>query len=140
MNWGMKIVVGLAVFMSFIVGLGIYMVSKNTDTLEDSDYYERSLTYDDVYIRKQNLVDNKAKPTVAVRADTLYIGFQSAPNSGELRFKRPADARLDQTLTFDTKTKEYVLPLSSFVKGSWSLEIHWTGAAKDYVSTHPIYL
>ena len=46
MNWGLKIVIGLATFIVFIVSMGIYMVSKDTDSLVDNDYYEKSLSYD----------------------------------------------------------------------------------------------
>ena len=42
--------------MLFIVCAGVYRVVKNTDSLEESDYYEKSLTYDHVYAERQNLL------------------------------------------------------------------------------------
>lgn len=46
MNWGTKIALALALFMALIVSFGIYMVSKDTDSLVAEDYYERGLNYD----------------------------------------------------------------------------------------------
>ncbi len=46
MNWGVKIVIALALFMVLIVSFGIYMVSTDTDSLVAEDYYERGLNYD----------------------------------------------------------------------------------------------
>lgn len=46
MNWGVKIVIALALFMALIVSFGIYMVSNDTDSLVAEDYYERGLNYD----------------------------------------------------------------------------------------------
>lgn len=36
----------LALFMALIVSFGVYMVSKDTDSLVAEDYYERGLNYD----------------------------------------------------------------------------------------------
>lgn len=139
MNWGLKIILGLGTFIVFICGAGIYMVSKNTDSLEDEDYYERSLAYDEVYQRKQNLLKDEARPMVAVKNDTLYISFRQLGNQGELVFKRPSDSRLDVTLPFATKSTHYSLPVASFAKGSWRLEILWRQSDTPYISDHNLY-
>jgi|SRR5690606_338620 hypothetical protein len=139
MNWGLKIVLGLGIFIIFIVSAGIYMVTKNTDTLEDEDYYERSLSYDEVYQRKQNLLDDHARPTVSVKNDTLYITFSRPHNRGELIFKRPSDNMLDVALPFVTESQYYRLPVGSFTRGSWRLEISWQQDGTPYTSDHNLY-
>jgi len=139
MNWGWKIVFGLGAFVLFIAGAGIYMVSKNTDTLEDTDYYEKGLDYDQVYREKQNLEDDAARPQVSVRGDTLHIRFHNAENRGELAFKRPSDGSLDITLPFATRSPDYQLPVATFKKGSWSLEIRWQGNGTAYISNHRLF-
>ena len=140
MNWGMKIVVGLAAFMIFIVSVGVYMVSRDTDTLLDDDYYEKGLTYDDVYQRKQNLVDDGAKPALKVDRDTLFITFVQYDNKGEIFFRRPSDGSLDQKIPFATSTNVFALPIASFSKGNWSLEITWESNRKPYVDTRPLFI
>lgn len=140
MNWGMKIVVGLATFMLCIVAAGIYMVSKDTDSLIEEDYYERGLSYDDVYERKQNLVNDQAKPIVKIDKDTLFVRFTNAKNKGELVFKRPSDGSLDKTIPFYTASEVFTLPISTFSKGNWSLEISWESDNNTYIDTRPLYI
>ncbi|NGM66656.1 FixH family protein [Sphingobacterium sp. SGR-19] len=139
MNWGLKIVLGLGAFIIFIVSAGIYMVTKNTDTLEDEDYYEKSLSYDEVYQRKQNLLDDHARPTVNVRNDTLYIMFSKPHNRGDLIFMRPSDSMLDISLPFVTEGQDYRLPVDNFKRGSWRLEISWELNGIPYTSDHNLY-
>jgi len=139
MNWGTRIAAGLGAFMIFIVGTGIYMVTKNTDTLEETDYYEQSLDYDQVYRGKQNLEDDRARPQVRVNGDTLYITFKTAENRGELVFKRPSDGSLDLTLPFATRSADYQLPVDSFKKGSWKLNIRWQSNGTPYISEHNLF-
>jgi len=139
MNWGLKIVLGLGTFIIFILSAGIYMVTQNTDTLEDDDYYERSLSYDEVYQRKQNLLDDHARPTVRVQNDTLYITFSQPNNQGDFIFKRPSDKLLDRSLPFVTKSPCYRLPVANFTKGSWRLEISWVQDGTAYTSDHNLY-
>lgn len=46
MNWGTKIVIGMASFMAFIIVLATLMIRSNPDPLVDEDYYEKGLNYD----------------------------------------------------------------------------------------------
>lgn len=140
MNWGMKIVVGLGTFMLLIASAGIYMVSKDTDTLVDDDYYEKSLLYDDVYDRKQNTVDDGVKPRLQLYGDTLAIIFVEAMNKGELSFKRPSDGTLDLKVPFYTASNVFKLPLSTFLKGNWTLEITWENKKRSYTDSQSLFL
>ena len=106
MNWGSKIILGLGSFMLFIVVTVIYMVSKDSDTLIDENYYETSLSYDEVYNSKQNLIRDNAKPILKLESDSLIIQFIAAENSGNISFKRPSDGSLDQVIPFDVKGLE----------------------------------
>lgn len=139
MNWGVNIVIGLGACMLFIMGAGAYMVCKNTDTLEDTDYYEKSLSYDAVYALKKKLLQDHAEPSIRVMADTLCIEFTQADNAGQLNFKRPSDNRQDLTIPFATAEYIYRLPLATFVRGSWQLEISWKSGETSYLSDHHLY-
>ncbi|WP_437918281.1 FixH family protein [Sphingobacterium sp. LRF_L2] len=140
MNWGLKIIIGLGTFMLFIVSAGIYMVTKNTDTLEEADYYEKSLSYDDVYQQKENLLKDKATPAILIREDTLWIDFRKSNNQGQLIFKRPSDSSQDLTVAFETVGSIYKLPVSRFAKGNWQLEIAWKRSGRAYISDHNLFL
>lgn len=136
MNWGFKIFFSLGFFMICIVCAGIYMVSQDTDTLIDEDYYEKGLNYDEVFEKKQNVISHQAKPTIKVERDTLYIEFTKNANRGKLIFKKPSDGSLDMELPFQTKSHSYQLPLQSLKKGAWNLEIVWEQDGSAYVADH----
>ena len=125
MNWGIKIIIALALFMTLIVSFGIYMVRSNTDTLETSDYYEQGLEYDSVYRRRQNLLRDAVKPVLSVAADTLTIQFAKAGNRGQLHLLRPSDQAQDRTLPLDVSGRYFRLPLATFASGLWQLQLEW---------------
>lgn len=62
MNWGTKIVITLALFIALIVSFGVFMVSKDTDSLVAEDYYERGLNYD-----RLRAVDSALRPKDTVQ-------------------------------------------------------------------------
>jgi len=133
MNWGTKIFLSLAVFMLCIVGAGLYMVSHNSDSLEEDDYYEQGLNYDQAYEKKQNVLNMKETPTIELRKDTLYIHFVSKVNRGKLLFRKPSDNNLDKELPFQTTGNLFTLPISSFDKGKWHWYVDWENAGKDFL-------
>ena len=140
MNWGYKIVFGLGAFMLFIIGAGIYMVTHDSDTLVESDYYEKGLNYDETFHKKENLLNDHAKPRIQVLKDTVLIQFSSSVNKGNLNFKRLDDKNQDQQLPFYTNSNQFKLPISSFKKGNWNLEIDWVNSSKSYISDHAVFI
>lgn len=140
MNWGWGIVVGLGAFMLFIVGSVIYMTSQDQDSLEESDYYERGLHYDEVYTLRENLNKHDAKPTVSIEQDTLRIYFTRGDNNGKMTWKRPSDGSLDRTVPFVTSTGVFKLPMVSFERGNWQLELRWESNAVPFLSEHVVHL
>ena len=140
MNWGTKIVAGLGSFMLFIMASGIYMVTKDSDTLIDDDYYENSLNYDEVYNRKQNLIIDDVRALISQHLDTLVIVFSSEGNEGELILKRPSDGSMDRVIPFLSNTTSLKLPIVEFQKGNWSLELRWQNNGKNYIQSQAFYI
>jgi len=140
MNWGNKIILGLGSFMLFIVVSVVYMVTKDSDTLIDEDYYETSLSYDEVYNSKQNLIRDNATPVLTMQNDTLNIQFVGTENKGNITFKRPSDGSLDKTIPLYTKESEFKLPISTFTKGNWTVEISWKQGENSYVHNQSLYI
>lgn len=126
--------------MLFIIGAGIYMVSHDSDTLVDADYYEKGLNYDETFHKKENLLHDHAKPNVKLLKDTLLIEFSTSINKGKLNFKRIDDNTNDQQLPFYTEGRLYKLPINTFKKGNWNLEIDWVHSGKSYISYHAVFI
>lgn len=140
MNWGNKIVVGLGAFVLFIVGSGIYMVTKDSDSLIDENYYEKSLAYDTVYEHKQNVLEDNAKPIIRVTKDSLHILFVGEGNTGTLTLKRPSDGKLDKSIPFKSEGSEFDYSTTDLTKGNWIVEIYWKRGNKDYWYSQPVFI
>ena len=140
MNWGYKIVLGLGTFMIFIVGAGIYMVTNDSDTLVETDYYEQGLKYDETYHKLENLQKDNARPGLKISNDTLHLTFKNLENKGYLIFQRMDKNDQDKKLPFASNTQNFNLPLSSFPKGKWKLRIDWMDENESYISDHEIFI
>lgn len=140
MNWGVKISLVLAVFMIAIVSAGIYMVSRDTDTLEDYDYYEQGLQYDAVMEQKQNLLKHGAVPTLSVAADSLFIEFVKPGNAGQLLLRRPSDRSEDTVVAFDVSGTVYQLPVAELSRGLWEVKLEWASNGTLYLHEQRIFI
>lgn len=140
MNWGVKIFLALAVLMTAIVCAGVYMVSKDTDTLEDGDYYEKGLMYDERYGRRQNLQEDSAQPEISTAHDTLSIRFTKGDNKGDILLRRPSDQAQDVNIPFVISGDTFRLPLNTFSRGAWQLLLEWESDGTPYYYEMNLYL
>ncbi|RZM21604.1 MAG: nitrogen fixation protein FixH [Pedobacter sp.] len=124
MNWGTKLIIGMLLFMSFIVVLGVLMFRSETDALVEKDYYEKGLKYDEDYVRKVRVETDHAKPSISLRDKTLSITFHTE-STGNVKMMRSANKELDRQVNFHTTNKNFNLDISGFAGGPWKLLISW---------------
>ena len=78
MNWGTKIVLGMAVFMLFIIGMVVYMFKiHGNDALVEEDYYEKGLNYNQEYKAKENTLNDGAEPDIKITDSQIIIQLQA---------------------------------------------------------------
>lgn len=140
MNWGMKIVIGMALAMSSIVATGIYMVSKDTDSLEEADYYEKGLNYEQAYEKKENVVRYQRKVTLDLLGDSLHISFAEVGNKGIIELLRPSNRSLDQQIPFATSKSSYTVPMGNLKRGVWHIKLSWESNTRSYFQEENLYL
>lgn len=140
MNWGTKLIMGMALFMCFIVGLGILMFNSKTDALVDNDYYEKGLNYNQEYSSKEQVEIDKARPQISLQPGKIIIKFTS-PASGNIRVMRLADKKMDKNLPFHTLVEnEIFVSTKLLLKGRWKLIINWVSEDKNYLYEEEINL
>ncbi len=140
MNWGTKLMIGMALFMCFIVALGIIMFNSKTDALVDNDYYEKGLNYDQEYNSKEQVKIDRASPKLNLQPGSILLQFKS-PASGAVRLMRIADKKMDKNVRFHTSAEnEIVISTSSLAKGRWKLIINWVAEGKNYLYEKEINL
>ncbi len=130
----------MAIAMSSVVFAGIYMVSHDSDALEEPDYYEKGLSYDVDYNQKENVGLLDEKPFIGLSHDTLTIRFKRTSNKGMLVLRRPSDQSLDQHFAVETDGYTYTLPLSGLKKGQWEVHLNWENQGKHFLEEEKIYI
>ncbi len=143
MNWGYKIVLVFAVFISGILYLVVGSFSQNSD-LVATDYYEQELKYQttiDATVRA-NALSEKVKCSVEI--DTLFITF--APEMKNIKLNATvwlyfiADKKKDIKKTIETSEGKTFIPLTAANKGLHDVKINWVAAGKEYYYEQKIFL
>lgn len=136
MNWGKGIIIGLVLFMSFIVVLVVLMF-RSPDDAFDKKYYEKGLAFNDTYNQKQNVIDEKVEPQFLLSLKTLQINF-SGVQSGQINFTRPSNHLLDTVVNINRDTVN--IPIKNLTTGQWHLILKWKNRHKDYLFEKDIFI
>jgi len=140
MNWGLKIVLGLAAFMTFIIVLAYFMMTSKNDDLVDADYYEKGINYDVDFQKKTRVNRDQATPEVVLSADQLTITFAKEA-SGSIKLIRTADKDLDRAMVLKTDSlKQFTIPTKGLARGLWKLQIDWDSHGTAYLYEKEVML
>jgi hypothetical protein len=140
MNWGTKLIIGMLLFMSFIVVLGVLMIRSDSDALVETNYYEKGLNYDDEYAAKTQVGKDQASPEVSITATNISIIFKTSAK-GKVKLTRNDSKSSDTTVNFITKTGLLDLNISKLAKGRWHLITAWENAEGiKYLKDEEVYL
>ena len=134
MNWGTKLVIGMALFMGFIIFLATRMViSGNDDALIDKNYYEKGLAYNGDYNKKKQAMQDSIIPEIDITPLGLALSFP-VPVSYKLSLKRLDNDSMD--LIFEGHTDEercIEIPAEQLAKGTWFLSIEYAKDVQHYL-------
>ncbi len=135
MNWGTKIVLGMVVFMLFIVAMVVYMFSVHgNDALVDQDYYEKGINYNQEYHAKQNVINEDAQPVINISKSQLIIELKDSAEF-ELKLQRPSTIKDDMIIKGKTVGSANLILVNSkqMHAGLWFLELKWVSNHKQYL-------
>lgn len=134
MNWGTKLVLGMAAFMSFIIGMVVYMFKQHgNDALVEDDYYEKGINYDKEYDANSNTLNDDAVPVIKLSKTQLIIQLKDAANY-QLTLMRPSAKEKDVNSSGKTigDSNLIIVDATNLDKGLWSLKLQWHSNGKDY--------
>jgi hypothetical protein len=132
MNWGKGIIIGMGLFMLFIIFMCVKMFSLPADEY-DHHYYEKGLNFDKDYVKERQVVTDKAQPLIRVVGREVNIAF-AEPARGTATFVRPSSEALDKTFTIRTDPeKTTVISVGSLAKGRWHIVLAWESNRKNYL-------
>ncbi|WP_300599464.1 FixH family protein [Niabella sp.] len=129
MNWGIRVVIVLAVFlagMSFMVGIAM----RQTNETVDANYYEKELKYQQVIDGKQQLAALGQPVSIRDSAGSIWVRLPEAASdrldSGHIEFLRMSASAADRRIPIQSgSVSVYSLPRSSFVKGWYRASVAW---------------
>ncbi|MDR6942765.1 FixH family protein [Mucilaginibacter pocheonensis] len=132
MNWGKGIIIGMGLFMLFIIFMCVKMFLLPADDY-DHHYYEKGLNFDKDYAKEKQVAADKAQPLIWVSGGVVNILFTEQA-SGTARFVRPSSEALDKTFAIHTQAeKSAILPVGSLAKGRWRIVLEWESGNKNYL-------
>jgi hypothetical protein len=143
MNWGNKIILVFAVFVSGI----LYMVFKagtyNTD-LVTNDYYEQELKYQQTIDAVERTNALTAPVTCTVSAEQIAIQFPAEMKNDDLEadvwLYCIADKQKDIKRKFTTKEGKIIMPVLPANKGLHEIKMSWVSKGQTYYYKQKIVL
>lgn len=138
-NWGTGIVIGLLLFISFILYLVINMLTdkKFDHDLVTEDYYKKELLFQqeiDAEKRGNALTENISDR----RMENGWLiefpeNLKLAEISGNLNFYRPSNAKLDFDIPLNLESNRIEIADENLLPGRWNINIHWEYQGETYL-------
>jgi hypothetical protein len=140
MNWGKGIVIGMSLFMAFILVLVISLMSHSVD-LESEDYYQREINYQSeiTAMNKSNELKEKVVVTSMENHVSVVVPAELNCENIEIEMKRPDNKDLDQTFNVNN-TKSYLIDKAKLVKGHYNVEIRYQVEGTEYMQKQTIII
>jgi hypothetical protein len=140
MNWGKGIVIGMSLFMAFILVLVISLMSHSVD-LESEDYYQREINYQSEITAMNKSSELKEKVVVTSMENHVSVVVPTELNCEniEIEMKRPDNKDLDQTFKVNN-TKSYLIDKTKLVKGHYNVEIRYQVEGTEYMQKQTIII
>lgn len=136
-NWGTGIVIGMVIFISFILFLVVNMLTddKFNHDLVTEEYYQKELHYQEeidaetnAFALEENIKDYRVKDGWVVE---FPENLELSKISGDLNFYRPSNKKLDFTIPLDLKNRKIHISEDQLVGGRWNINIYWKYEDKD---------
>ena len=139
MNWGKGIAIALALFMSFIIYLGVTLMSQDVD-LETEDYYLREMAYNEEIKAIKN-ANSGEKIKVKNEDEQIVVVIPSDADYRDvlIEFNRPNNDKMDKEFKMEG-TKTMVIAYDMLQKGKYNLTITYLSDGKPCLQKEEIYI
>lgn len=136
MSWGYKILIVYIVFITMMLGM-VYVASRQTNEMQDKNYYAKELVYQSVIDGKNNLNALSERLSISNTAErvTIKLPAVAAANitEGSVYFLRPSDEKSDvRTKLIVDASGIQTIPAAKFKKGLYTVQISWKSNGKIY--------
>ena len=136
MNWGWKIAIVLAIYMTGIISVVWYTMTLDVNLVAE-DYYQQELVYEEQIDRMKNSEALENRPTVKFSSNRNYVVLtfpkELSPENGLITFFRPSDFTQDRKfkLELDVENQQGFVT-ASLKPGLWRAKLLWEKDGKSY--------
>lgn len=137
LNWGHKLAISMTVFIGFIVTLGIIM-STNNDSIEETNYYEKGLHYDNQIEKEKNTKSLVEKPRIYFDNKSVALVITKPSNlkitATEMLLYKP-NAKLSDVLVDVgglVENEEVKIEMVNLAKGKWIAKFNWSDEERNF--------
>ncbi len=138
MNWGYRIMLVYIAFVVAMLGM-VYISSRQTNEMQDKNYYVKELAYQQVIDGKNNLNQLQGQLSVSDSAGMVKIRIPVAAaqniTEGKIYFLRPSDEKKDLRLALQPDANGLQLISGTLLtKGLYTVQLSWKSNNKPYYS------
>lgn len=133
MNWGYRIVIAFALFITLMVTLVTISMRQNIDLVAE-DYYREEIEYQDQIDRLSRTNALEMEPAVIIDRinKKILLNLQQKEfKSARAVFFRPSDATKDRVISLFEEGATSV-SYSGWESGLWKVKLHWTQAGEEF--------
>lgn len=131
----------MIVYVVFVTGIlsMVYVASRQTNEMQDDNYYAKELKYQDVIDGRSNLAALHENVSISETDSAIRIRIPQAASvqmsDAKFRFLCPSDKKkdLNGNLSVD-RNGEQLIPRSAISKGYYAVEVSWKSGQKGYYS------
>lgn len=142
-NWGTKLVIWMAAFMTLIIVFAVLMVSEEVSLVE-ADYYPKGQTHQKLIDKKHNANNLADQITVKNMNGRLELQFPvnivKEPISGEVQLYHVMDDKQDQYIPVKLNESGLMNINVAGLSGRYILKIDWKTSTSDYYTELKISL
>jgi len=135
MNWGYKILIVYTFFVVMMMGM-VFVASRQTNEMQDENYYAKEVAYQTVIDGKNNL-QAVGVCTITNTADAIQLQVPAAAvtavTDGTIYFLCPSDERSDVHLKFAPDLNgQQLIPKSILKEMVYTVQVSWKESNKPY--------
>lgn len=137
-NWGTGLVIGMALFIGFILFLVYRMTTDNNleHDLVTEGYYQKEMELQDNIYAQQNTAAME-KQITGIKNDMGYLlqfpeGFAPEKIKGRVFLYRPSNKQLDFELPLELTDPNLLIPDNRLLDGRWNITIDWEYEGRKY--------
>lgn len=140
MNWGKGIIIGMSLFMGFIIFLVVNMMAHKSDLVSE-DYYKNEINYEAELTALKNNDQLENQITMESQKDYVVVKIPSKSDftNVELMLVRPDNVKLDRTFKIQGK-KTFLIPKKELIRGEYNFELRFNSADKLCLKKDKIYI